>query len=237
MSTIILNPFEIFGGGVIPRNGLVAEYLANNNFLDTSGNGYDGVNNNVTFGNDRDLNPNSAFVFNGTTTFVDIDASLAGLATNTKGTWSMWVKPVDATPILQEEHISFADTDGNTLIHLTTRQSGACLATCRVAGVDQWEIQTSNKVFFDNVWTHIAIVQDGNEPVLYIGGIQVSQFFSVSTNKTVWFTDLPTIDNGRIGSINLLNLGEIQHFNGSIDDIRIYDRGLSQSEITILANE
>ena len=54
-------------------------------------------------------------------------------------------------------------------------------------------------VFADNTWTHVAITQDGTEPVLYVDGVAVAQTFGVTTDKTVWFNDLIGLDNGRIG--------------------------------------
>ena len=230
----------LFGASLIlkptaePIIGLVAEYLANNNFLDTSGNGYNGVNNNVTFGSDRHSNPNSAFVLNGTNAFININAALAGLSTTTQGTWSAWIKPVDGTAI-SEIIMSFGDINGAERIFFANAlgkfQNAATL------GSNKWILSTSNIVFSDDTWAHVALVQNGTSPVLYIDGVAVAQNFSVSTDKTTWFNDLTGLDNGRIGNLNWNNGGEINHFEGSIDDIKIYNRALSQSEITALANE
>ena len=236
MSTIILNPFEIFGG--IPRNGLVAEYLFSNNVLDTSGNGYNGVHNNVTFGNDRKGNPNSAGIFNGTNAFVDIDAALAGLSTTTKGTWSTWIKPVDATPTIGCSIINFSNTSALERLGLFVQTTGTLIAVCQKNGVIQWILETDNPVFSDGIWANPLIIHDAAEASLYFNGLKPAQTFSGSTiDKTVWFNDLTGIDNGRIGSIKFNNNPDSNFLNGSNDDNRLYNRDLSQAEITILANE
>lgn len=222
---------------IIPRNGLVAEYLANNNFLDTSGNGYNGVNNNVTFGPDRNSIANSAFVLNGTDAFINIDAALAELSTTTKGTWSCWVKPVDATPSSPTDIIVFGDTNAGTYIIFQLHSNLSFRVALAFNGVDKWVLETDENHFADNVWTHLAVVQDGISAILYVGGVDVNQTFKNQIDKTIWFNNQTGIDNGRIGDRNMGSNGEANHFDGSIDDVRIYDRNLSQAEITALSNE
>lgn len=221
----------------IPRDGLVAEYLANNNFLDTSGNGYNGINNNVTFGADRNSNPNSAFVLNGTTAFVDIDAALAGLATTTSGTWSAWVKPVDATPTSIEVLITFGDANASEHMRFDMATNGTLEMFARNVSGIKFRLDTDNAVFVNNTWVHVLMVQDGISPILYVGGIAVNQRFSTSTDTTWFFNDSPNLDTGRLGSLDQGGGGNTNHFDGSMSDIRIYNRVLTQEEITILANE
>ncbi len=221
----------------IPRSGLVAEYLFNNNVLDTSGNGYNGVNNNVTFGLDRKSNSNAAGVFNGTTAFVDIDAALSGLSTTTKGTWSAWVKPIDATPSVIGLFISFGDTILSNLLQVRINTDGRLFSAVTDSPGNDWTLSTDSVVFSDNIWTHIAIVQDGVSPIVYANGVSVAKTFGDTRDVTSWFSKVPEIDNGRIGDVNFNSGGEQFHFSGSIDDIRVYNRALIQTEITALANE
>ncbi len=220
----------------IPRNGLVAEYLFSNNVLDTSGNSYDGIANALTYGNDRHSNPNSAGVFNGSTSFVDIDASLAGLSTNIRGTFSTWVKPTDPTPTFNEEILAFGDTDANEFLNFFVSSTGVLRSVLVASGAVVWDLETDSAVFSTN-WVHVAIVQDAIEAILYVSGSPVAQSFSTEIDKTKWFNWAPGIDKARIGDLNYNNNGEILHFDGSLDDIRLYNRALSQSEITVLANE
>jgi len=99
------------------------------------------------------------------------------------------------------------------------------------AGTAQWQVDTDNVVFSDDTWTHVALVQNGTLPVLYIDGIAVAQTVSTTTDTTIWFNDLTGLDNGRIGDRNVDNGGETNHFNGIVDKVKIYNRELSANEI------
>lgn len=222
----------------IPRNGLVAEYLANNNFDDTSGNEYNGINigDSVTFGTDRKSSLNSAFVLNNTDARIGIDATLADLSTTTKGTWSVWVKPIDGIPASNNTIISFGDTDAGTRVQLTLRFDGKIQIFGQLTGANQLSILTDDALLSDNTWAHIAITQNGILPVLYVGGVAVDQSNPIFVDNSFWL-DAAGLDNGRLGSLNFNNFGDDSLLNGSIDDTRIYDRVLTSEEITILANE
>ncbi len=235
MSTIILNPFEIFAG--IPRNGLVFEYLFSNNYLDTSGNAYNGINNGSTPIADRHSAANSAIDFDGSS-YVDIDAAVAGLLTNTKGCLSYWVKPTTSTPSLQEFPISFSnDVLLNEGIHNSMLASSGILRTQYVTiPTPPWRLNTDANPFTSGVWTHVLNNFDGIENKIYIDGSFVAQTFSAFINKTLWFADLINFNTGRIGDRKITN-SEVNHYIGGFDDYRGYNRNLTVSEITALANE
>src|SRR6267143_636106 len=71
-----------------------------------------------------------------------------------------------------------------------------------------------------NTWTHLAVTYDGAMLKLYINGLLVA-----STPATSQFTT----------STNPLFIGgdqtQGQFFNGKIDEVRVYNRGLDASEI------
>jgi hypothetical protein len=78
------------------------------------------------------------------------------------------------------------------------------------------------------VWTHVAAVYDGAFMRLYKDGVEVGSMAKsggISVNSTV-----PV----RIGA-NPPNETNLRPFDGIIDDVRVYSRALSQSEIAELA--
>lgn len=175
---------------------------------------------------------NEAFLLNGSDDFININDVLTNdLSANTAGTWAAWIKPVDATPAAIDILISFNDTSADEFIHLRIKTTGELLAKAVKAGVNQWTLDTDAAAFSDDTWTHIALVQDGVSPVLYINGVAVAQTFSTSTDKTAWFSDLSGLDNGRIGDRSVDGGGETNHFNGTIDDVRFYNVALSAANI------
>ena len=62
-------------------------------------------------------------------------------------------------------------------------------------------------------WLHLVVSADSIQTVIYIDGMVEVMGSGLSTISS---TDLPTV----VGTNNLLNLP----FDGSVDDIRIYDR-------------
>ena len=213
----------------IPRNGLVAEYLANNNFLDTSGNAFNGVNNNVTFGPDRNSNPNSAFVLPNSTVPIDtkfIDVPHV-IVTGTPLTISAWVK-TSVVGVKRIVAIHDRATDDN-ILSLVINVGGCVEAQHFTSSTSS--VATSTTLIDTNVWTHVlGVFNSVSRREIFVSG--VSEDVNTDTRDAI-----SGIDYTGIGYIDFSTFGDIQHWDGELDDIRIYNRVLSQAEITILANE
>ncbi|MBN1392051.1 MAG: LamG domain-containing protein [Sedimentisphaerales bacterium] len=78
-------------------------------------------------------------------------------------------------------------------------------------------------------WTHLAAAVDGNAATLYINGQEVASGA---------FTFDPNADASMaIGNVCGVNGGETtQTFNGDLDEVRIYNRALTPSEIAYIAD-
>jgi hypothetical protein len=217
--------------------GCVAYYTLNEasgDALDSVA-GNDGTTSGVTYGATGKIG--DAYTFDGVNDYVNIDSALTPLASTTVGTWSCWIKPVDATPAAGEVFISFSDTDSNSFIRLLISSTGVLFAACRnAAGVNQWVLDTDSAVFSDGVWSHVAIVQNGTEIIIYANGVLAASTYITTTDKTVWFSDLSLIDNGRIGDISFNSGGEESFFSGEIDEVALFDTALTAAQITELYN-
>jgi len=178
----------------------------------------------------EDFTNTHSVLLDGVDEYINIDSVKTALASTTKGTWSCWVKPVDATPAEFEIFISFGASGTDTLVELFLNTDGTLGCFCQIPGGVRWHKDTTNPVLSDNTWTHIALVQDGTEPVLYGDGVAVAQAFIVSTDKTAWFNDL-TLDTGRVADVNWASAGETNHFNGNIDRVRFWNIALSSAQI------
>jgi hypothetical protein len=74
-------------------------------------------------------------------------------------------------------------------------------------------------------WIHVAATFDGTKSTIYINGIEdVSRTYAPFTIGT------------SSESLSIAALGKIQRFNGSIDDLRLYNKALPTSEILKLAS-
>lgn len=166
----------------------------------------------------------------------NIDQLLNKLKSTTVGTWSARVMLPDATPVAASNVIGFGDTDANEYIFLYVNTDGTLSGYCVKAGSGQWKLNTTASAFSDGVYAHIALVQDGTEPVFYVNGVAVAQTFSTTNNKTTWFNDCTGLDNGRIGCYNFNSGGNTTFLTGDIDMVEFRDVALTASECLALAN-
>ena len=240
IAPLFISPFNNrakFGGGVDPLfpSGAIAYYKLETTSILDSVNGYNGVNKGGTVVAGKIDN---GIGFDGLVDYVNLDALVTPLASTTQGTWSMWVKPVVAITGSTYHLITFGDTSANEYFRLAVFTTGSLGALARDASGFKWAINTDSPPLSDGVWTHVAMVQDGVSPVLYVDGVAVAQTFSVTTDKTWFFNDsFGDIDNGRLGCLNRSNLGNYLFFDGTIDEVGIWTRALSATEITALYND
>lgn len=151
-----------------------------------------------------------ALLFDGVNDYVDLGNPQA-LVPSSEITISAWVNlsnNVDTRMIISK------DDDINPSTYLRTQGSAA---RCQVGGTRVGDFGNIPA----NTWVHLACTYNGSSVVLYINGIQVG-----SVPKTGSIANNPS--NWNIGS--RLN-GSVFLMAGSIDDVRIYNRALSVSEI------
>jgi hypothetical protein len=83
--------------------------------------------------------------------------------------------------------------------------------------------------FPTGIWTHIAIVLGPSGAILYIKGQQVG----ANSSLTLRPADLGSTPNNYFGRSQYAS---DPYLDGSLDEIRIYDRALTPAEISVLAN-
>jgi hypothetical protein len=86
--------------------------------------------------------------------------------------------------------------------------------------------QTATGAWTKDTWQHFAGTWDGTTAHLYIDGVDMPITLSGTLSN-------PTATAGVIGAYST-NIGS-EDWNGSIDDVRLYDGALSSSEISGLA--
>jgi hypothetical protein len=200
----------------------------NGNANDVSGSGNNGVNNGATLTTDRFGNANKAYQFNGTSDFISV-ANFAGIAPTNELTISMWAK-CDLTT-------------SNCLFMLSPdNPSDRCVGCAQYANGgntmmlwDYGNISSGGRTSATGIasdlsnWHHYVYIisQSGNIKQMYLDGvIKSNAAYGLScSNKSLPFYIGAANDGGAGGSIR---------FHGKIDDICIYNRALTSSEVSLL---
>jgi len=216
----------------VPTNGLVGWWPFNGNANDESGNGNNGTVNGATLTTDRNGVANNAYSFNGINQKITVNDKSSLSFTNAIFTTSYWVNiktPLThGAPVLCKYGITndfeYADFfySNNTSSFGTWNLGGTC-------GVNGTGI--TNTTNYQNNWHYIVSVHNG----LAGASIYIDGNLYISDNSS---NSSCSMGNG---SGNLYfgfggGWNQQYYFNGLIDDIAIYNRVLTQQEITDLYN-
>jgi hypothetical protein len=218
------NPYDTGNTNPTPepaslKNGLVAYYPLNGNVEDVSGNGKNGIPNGILQPTvDRNNKSNSACYFNSSEFTSNINSSNF----NQDFTISMWVQ-------LEEFTNQYAKLIwGQNFITLEfLRDVSPRVLTFFLYNPNVGQIGRIEAVVDFTAWNHIVISNSGGYSSLYLNGSFIIK------------SQLPRPAIG-VGNSNFLKFGnalnDSNNFKGKMDEIRIYNRALTQEEITYLAN-
>lgn len=228
LSTDEVQSIYTYGNQNSKETGLVAYYPLDGNANDFSGNANNGtINGGVTPTTDRKGNANSAMQFNGTNGFILVKSSDS--FPSTAITTAFWFnrKGINATGL--ENYIS-KERSFSTYIYA----DATIVSQVWLGSPGQWTQWSagSYKVPFDNKWTFYASTFDNSTKTVkvYINGELVNTLNETNANAIVR-TSTNDLYIGRNGS------SSVYFIKGELDDIRIYNRALSDFEIQSLYNE
>jgi len=202
--------FDIFGD-----SSGVALYQLNSNADDSSGN-YDGTATDVTYVSGHIDNAGS---FNGSSSYLKAASALNGVAPSSDYSVSVWFK-INAYG--QTYPTIFAgQTGGDTLPPYLWISS----SILRLHGYE-YNDYTNN--LSSGVWYNAVMINQGTSTNLYIDGV-----LQTPTSRTFW---------GQNGG-QFFNLGGVDlypttnSFNGLLDQVRIFNKAVTSTEVTTLYNE
>jgi hypothetical protein len=192
-------------------NGLVAFYPFNGNANDESGNGNNGTVNGATLTTDRNGNVNKAYSFDGVN-----DNIITNNITFSNGgdyTISLWV------------NLALGYQNGFPQHYLL---SNAILNNGTYLNADTNEHQFSCNSLFSNIsignWHHYVALKSGSTFTLFIDEVNIG---SNDNCNRLFINGNPIF----LGSTDI----NTEYLKGKLDDIRIYNRALSASEVSYLA--
>jgi len=211
----------------IPTNGLVGYWPFNGNANDESGNGHNGTVTGSVLTTDRHGTNNGAYYFDGNNDYIYITNS--SLVTGNYVSISLWVYtngPVDGFPIIsgnQNEYNIYIHND-SVIVWIMTNTP-----TPPSPNTSFW---TDNGFLPYNQWDHIVLNYDGSNLKMYVNNI-LSQ--SIPATGQIWSPQADYLAFGKY-FLNGSPSGT-QSYKGKLDDVRIYNRGLNETEISALYNE
>jgi len=208
---------------------LVAYYpFTNGSFADLSGNNNDGSNNGATETLDRFGNAKSAMNFNGVDNYIKVENSPELNFGTNDFTLTGWLKypaqvggSANYAAILIKSKIG-SPWDGFTLF-VDEPSSGN--VQFRTSALATTQLNTTGLSLNNDVWYQFAAIREGDQLKLYVDGL-------LKGTKTVAITNISNDQPLWIG-VNHESTTS-QNYNGSLDDIRIYNRALSADEIKAL---
>jgi len=169
-----------------------------------------------------------AFNFNGIDSFVNVPGDVFNLILATL-TIDAWVKPTDLT---QERAIVVKGTfgiNGNDFEYGLRVVAGGQAEGRITDAQGNFASVVSVSVLTLNQFQHIALTYDGAALKLYVNGVLAG-----TTNTTL--IPAASAQPLTIGAWQALNVGTVQFWNGLIDEVELFNRALSQSEIQAIVN-
>ena len=197
--------------------GLVAAYSfdegAGTTVTDLSGNGNTGTVSNTSWTNLGKYG--NALVFNGVSSRVTINDA-ASLHLTTGMTLEAWVNPSTVTSAWRD--VIYKGGTDNYFLEAASNSGGVPAGGATVGDADTALLGRTS--LSANTWTHLAVTYDGTALHLYVNGVQVSTR-GITGNILTSTTPL------QIGSDSVWG----QYFAGVIDEVRVYNVALNQSQI------
>ena len=220
----------------VPTNGLVGYWPFNNSANDESGNGNNGVVNGATLTTDRNGNVNSAYNFNGLNNLIRIPHQNA---LNLIGDYSIsvWYKG-NYQNIFNNNWVFIAKRDDNgnccspnvpyDVFIPFNSTNYAVPAMAYANGNYTFSTPPNTSPISLDQWQNLTITNTSDLLKFYINGQLI---FSENISSTL---RAPNTADLLIGSVNR-ELGA-EWMDGKLDDIGIWNRALTQQEITNLYN-
>jgi hypothetical protein len=203
----------------VPPSGLVAAYTfeagSGTSVADASGNGRTGtMNSGVSWTTAGKFG--KALSFNGSSGLVTI-ADATSLDFTSAMTIEAWVRPTSRSnwdTVVMKGY----GTTGRAYALYAGDSNGRPATTVRISTTERSAAGTSSLAL--NTWSHVAMTYGGGRLRVYVNGAQVASTSVTGTIRT-------TSDALSLGGSSVWG----RWFAGQIDEVRLYNRALSQTEI------
>lgn len=202
---------------VEPPNGLVSWFAGEQNALDSKSNNHGTLQNGATFANGK---VGRAFSFDGADDHASVPNSPSLNVIGDQLTLEAWVNPTTVSG--DRQILSMASSTGipNGRKYGLFIQNGFLGFEVRTANGYYGTMPTTGAIT-PGVWTHVAGVYDGSQVIWYFNGVAAGN--SPLTGNIV-------SDGGNF-TIGQFAVAGASSFQGSIDEVGVYSRALSPTEL------
>ncbi|MBF0230346.1 MAG: hypothetical protein HQK63_12285 [Desulfamplus sp.] len=224
-------------GSITLKDGLVAYYPFNGNANDESGNGNNGTVNGAVLTKDNLGNANSAYSFDGVNDYISVPYNVSKplFSLENKFTYSLWFYANASGDLTNNQPLI-----GRQQCQKAFPSAELDLLKSEIAFTLNYQNSATHSQFIPlqtitpNQWTHIAATydKDTNQVSVYLNGKNI---LSESYSQTIWKPETSFWIGGIPKPANNSSCWE-NFFKGNIDNIRVYNRSLSQSEIEEIYN-
>jgi hypothetical protein len=241
LAIVLTIPAHVFGQSVpsyVPTNGLVGWWGFNGNAQDGSGNGNHGTVNGATLTTDRFGNQNGAYSFDGAGNYINItnnntlnpsSITICGWINSSnnaendqagaKAIVTKWFQQINCNNIGDNYNVQLSFLNNQSVL------TGYTIVNNQLGGA----ISSQTNIIGLNTWRQIAFIHDMiNGQRLFVDGVQV--------NSNIVSGSLCNTNNDLLFGADSFNGSLWRFFNGKLDDIGIWNRALTQQEITNLYN-
>jgi len=241
------NSYTAISGSIDEKSTLISDSLGSDGNATNNG---AGLSEGGDLGVTHRLGTGSLDFEHANTDYIDASNLQTNNAMGGTGTIAFWFKQESWTGAYLW---SVGDTNGTDgFIYFEQQATDKWSVTCGgTGGVGQnltfWKVDTTVETFSDGSWYHCVITHDGGAAYgavkLWINGIDRSvnsnnppeNVNGAKGNWTKW-TNMAGVDNMHFGRWVHNNVTQAPHTDGLIDDIGIWNRALSKTEILSLFN-
>lgn len=212
----------------VPANGLIGWWPFDGNANDASGNGNNGNTFNVALTTDRNNAPNTAYNYNGVNSKIEINANaMFDIQKLTISTW-IYSTATGSQKLISKSNWANAGSETFSLylpssgeLALNTKYQSNCI------GGNGWRapVIITKPVDFHNKWHHIVVTYDNAISRMYIDGCLIKESISVYP--------MDICSGGQLKFGAWWN-GDQSWFKGKLDDIGLWNRALTPSEVKSL---
>lgn len=201
------------------NDSLVLCYLFDGNANDLSGNNNHGNLFGATLSTDRFGNAGGAYSFNGSSQYIEVPNSASISSPVARLTTVFWVQVTGWSTQFGVNYASILSKSNST----TNCQYRVSLKDNGISVINNGKLWDFNGTGIGlNTWYHIAVVFNNNSTSYYVNGVYAGQSSSPGTFAS---------NSGSSMYIGRDDPGTVDYFGGKVDELRVFARALSATEI------